>query len=137
MSSMRRSIRIRMEGGTVAHVSICSGDGRPVQTRAAKVLVNYLSADSIEFMTYLKLQADKRLELHFDLQFNEWHFSLIGELELHQWKRDGNQYVYQCALQPDPHIRGAIIRALEQMLQRMNPSATFVHAIYRRHESGR
>jgi hypothetical protein len=131
---MKRSIRIRMESGTVAHVSICSIDGRPVRTRAAKVLVNYLSADSIEFMTYLRLQADARLELHFDLQFHEWQFSLIGHLATMLGKRDGNLYVYQCELQPDTKIRAAIVRALEQALQRMSPGATYVHALYRRHE---
>lgn len=135
--SSRRSIRIRMESGTIAHVSICSVNGQPVQTRAAKVFVNYLSGDSIEFMTYLKLQADSRLELHFDLQFNEWHFSLVGQLEAQHGKRDGNQYIYQCALQPDPNIRTAIVRALEQLLQRMSPGATYVHAMYRRQETTR
>ncbi|WP_317971416.1 hypothetical protein [Paenibacillus sp. CCS19] len=133
--SSRRSIRIRMESGTIAHVSICSVDGRPVHTRAAKVFVNYLSGDSIAFMTYLKLPVGKRLELHFDLQFHEWHFSLIGQLEAQIWKRDGNQYVYECALQPDSNIRKAIVRALEQTLQRMNPTAAFVHALYRRQET--
>ncbi|GMK41150.1 hypothetical protein PCCS19_42060 [Paenibacillus sp. CCS19] len=106
-----------------------------MHTRAAKVFVNYLSGDSIAFMTYLKLPVGKRLELHFDLQFHEWHFSLIGQLEAQIWKRDGNQYVYECALQPDSNIRKAIVRALEQTLQRMNPTAAFVHALYRRQET--
>ncbi|WP_110046990.1 hypothetical protein [Paenibacillus cellulosilyticus] len=134
---MKRSIRIRLESGTVAHVSICSIDGRSVQTRAAKVLVNYLSTDSIEFMTYLKLPADSKLELHFDLRFNEWHFSLVGHLDSRLGTRDGNLYVYQCALQPDTNIRKAIVRALEQVLQRMSPGATYVHALYRRQETTR
>ncbi|GFN29843.1 hypothetical protein [Paenibacillus xylaniclasticus] len=124
-----RAIRIRILSGMAARLSIYSVDGKVVQSKATSVLVTHMSPDSIEFMSHLKLPVGPRVLLQFDLELLDWQFRLTGHTD---WqRREDNLYRYRCSLTPEPSIRRAIVQALCDVLQQMNPEGTKVHFIYR------
>jgi hypothetical protein len=124
-----RAIRIRMQAGTVARLSVYSVNGIVVQSKEAVVLIHRMSTDSIEFMSHLQFPVGPKVLLQFDIAFLDWQFRLIGRTD---WqRREDNQYLYRCTLTPEPAIRQALVQALGDMMQRMNPEGAKVHFMYR------
>jgi|GEM_PF-1137716 len=124
-----RAIRIRMQAGTVARLSIFSVDGVVVQSKEAALLVTRMSTDSVEFLSCLQLPVGPGVLLQFDIAFLDWQFRLIGHAD---WQRqEDNQYLYRCTLSPEPAIREALVQALGDMMQRTNPEGAKVHLMYR------
>lgn len=125
----RKDVRIRLREGIQAKVSIAHVFDSSVETGHTPVLLNDMSPSGLQFAAHLRFPVSKDYSIRLLVEFAEWQFSLIGHVV---WRRrEENLYVYGVELLPDRRLQAAIVRALQEKLQRMNPNRDRIHRIYR------
>ncbi|MBM7567341.1 hypothetical protein JOC55_004303 [Paenibacillus sacheonensis] len=101
-----------------------------VDTKSASVLIQDISPEGMQFLTYLRFPVSQDYRIRINLSFGEWQFSLAGHVN---WRRlDENQYLHGCEFTPDPGIRRALSAALKEKLRLMIPEQQRIYELYRR-----
>ncbi|MFF2484719.1 PilZ domain-containing protein [Paenibacillus sp. NPDC058071] len=129
-SSLRAHIRMRLNSGIPAAMSLLDGQGRLLTRSSASVLLLNISQEGLCFLTGLKLPVGRHYMVDFKLQLAGNAVYLRGHVVWRE-KRD-HSYEYGISFDPPSKMKETFVRLLNQEMLRQSPEQHRIHQLYRK-----